>query len=131
MTNEYVAGFFDGEGSITLTRNGQARVCIVQKDDAVLRLIQAMFGGTVIKRRPSEIGGYSHALNFTKKEVMLTFLRAIQPYCIVKRGQVETAIKFIELTQSNGFRRQAANGRFLSSGNFPERDLLRNEFYKQ
>jgi hypothetical protein len=127
MTNEYIAGFFDGEGSITLTKNGQAKIAIVQKDDAVLRLIQAKFGGRVVKRLPSKIGGVAYALILSKKEVMLNFLRSIQPYCLIKK--VDLAIQFIELTQSNENRIRGERGYYLSSGTLNQRLLLRDSFY--
>ena len=130
LSNEYIAGFFDGEGCIVLTKNGQCKVIVVQKTIEILRLIQVQFGGSIYKRKATKIGGESCALQFSKKETMLRFLEAIRPHCVVKRDKVEIAIPFIRLTQSNENRRQETNGHFLPSETSVERDLLRSRFYR-
>ena len=128
LDNAYVAGFFDGEGCIVLTKNGQCKVYVSQSDPDILFLIQAQFGGC-IQKNAATLGKESHNLRFSKKEEMLKFLLAIQPHCFVKKHKVDIAIKFVELTQSNQKRKQAANGHFLPAGNLPERDQLRSMFY--
>jgi len=49
VTEEWLAGFFDGEGCIGLQRQGiygyYARLQLVQKDREILENIQAVFGG--------------------------------------------------------------------------------------
>lgn len=125
LSNEYMAGLFDGEGCIVLTTNGQGRVFLTQKDPAILRLIQVQFGGNI----HSKNNGKCYNLSISKKELMLTFLRAIQPYSIIKRNKVEIAIQFIELTQSN-------NNRIFVDGKLIRQDMtirnrLRGSFYGQ
>lgn len=122
LSNEYIAGFFDGEGCIHLTPNGQCRIYVTQKNPEILYLIQAQFGGGVNRN------GDCYHLQLTKKELMLTFLRAIQPYSVVKRGKVEIAIQFVELSQSNQSRKQGMGGKYLPV-DMSERSRLRARFY--
>lgn len=126
LSNEYIAGFFDGEGCICLTPNGQCKVMITQKDPEILRLIQGQFGGGIYKKG-NATGQYYH-LQFSKKELMLAFLRAIQPYSVVKRGKIEIAIQFVELSQSNQSRKQGERGKYLPV-DMSGRSALRTRFY--
>lgn len=126
LSNEYIAGFFDGEGCITLS-NRQVKIDIVQKDDGILRLIQQIFGGRIYRRKATKIGGESFVLQLTRKEEQVRFLQAIQPYCFVKKHKVDIAIEFLGLIKSikerNGIESK------LPADNFPRRDSLRTLFY--
>lgn len=126
MSPEYVAGFFDGEGCIHLSKNGQCKIMITQKQPEILYVMQKQFGGGVFAKR-NKTGGYFH-LQISKKELMLDFLKAVTPYLFVKRAKAEIALQFLELTQSNSCRKQEANGHYLPV-DMTERNRLRSVFY--
>lgn len=113
----YIAGFFDGEGSvgINLTKvHGQSyamAVCISQVDPRPLLFISSFFGGEV---RIS----YSKDYRLGKRKLFYwrlysknakRFLIAILPYLINKKNEAEIAIEFQNLRKSNGGRGNKAD----------------------
>jgi LAGLIDADG endonuclease len=97
----YMAGFFDGEGCITIVRqkpNGrgktmrhQLHVIIGQKDGAIMDWIVGNFGGPthLVKRD----GSYSWQLSQNKAYY---FLKQILPFLKYKRSQAELGIRFMQ-----------------------------------
>lgn len=80
----YAAGFFDGEGNITI-QHGYPRVTISQVDRRPLEMFQAQFGGNIVRQRNS----YNHSWNLVINGVKARqFLIAIRPYCTVKRTDI-------------------------------------------
>jgi intein/homing endonuclease len=111
MTTEewaYIAGFFDGEGWITLaTINGRhiaIRIGITQKKIEVLLWIKARLGFGYLE---NHYGGGNYTFNkcsqllFGKQREQLAFLIGILPYLHVKRTKAEAAITFLELKIAN------------------------------
>ena len=79
MTNEYVAGLFDGEGCIYIAKNlGAVQVSITQQSTGILRLLKQRFGGTVSKYGKQ----HCHKWRITNKVEMVNFLKAIEPFDI-------------------------------------------------
>ncbi len=94
----YVAGFFDGEGSINLLTRPRPKnteysltVAIGQKDGETLDWIKENFGGNVyvVKRDNSFFWVCTH-----KKAI--SFLKTILPYLRYKKPQAIVAINFYE-----------------------------------
>lgn len=94
----YLAGFFDGEGSINILTRKRPKnieysltVAIGQKDGETLDLISNNFGGNVyvVKRD----GTYYWVITHRKA---INFLKQILPYLQYKKPQAEVAIKFYE-----------------------------------
>ena len=95
----YLAGFFDGEGSISILKRKKGdwnvshfvRVSIGQKDGATLDWIKDNFGGNVylVKRDGSYIWAISDYKGYE-------FIKIISPYLRYKKPQAELAIKFYE-----------------------------------
>lgn len=103
ITPEYIAGFFDGEGCITARPvNGRSihiHISIGQKDSSILTLIKEFFGyGIIGKRGPSDSNPRRDIWRYriTKTELVLDFLQKINSHLVIKRGQSELAIEFIE-----------------------------------
>ena len=113
ISDEYAAGFFDGEGCVTaciITSVGVKRrpsptivVCISNTNRAILELHKEKWGGSLYER-----GGKS------KQKVMegkwqplfqwklgarqaVPFLKAILPYVFIKKDVVEAAIRYTQL----------------------------------
>lgn len=92
----YIAGFVDGEGYISTARIKTSphclMVCIVNTVETPLKIIQAHFGGVVMKRKPRNERCkpvFVWRLWAKKAEV---FLRAIQPYVVVKAEHVRLGL---------------------------------------
>lgn len=110
----WMAGFFEGEGSVTHSNGKKASVSIPQKDPEILFRIREMIGGSISKTLREET--YLHTLNLGGDNGR-RFLQSIYPFMSSKRKfQIEEAggLKFTgcaqwksQLTQE---RRIARNG---------------------
>lgn len=99
----YIAGFFDGEGSINLLKSIRRRkkanwcaeytltVAMGQKDGETLDWIKDNLGGNICKIKRD--GSYFWYQSNRKAE---TFLRIILPYLKYKKPQAELALKFYD-----------------------------------
>ncbi|MDE2233290.1 MAG: LAGLIDADG family homing endonuclease [Patescibacteria group bacterium] len=94
----YMAGYFDGEGSISLVKRQRGkcleyfiRISIGQKDGASLDWIKDNFGGTLynVKRDDSYIWLATNNKAYKVIKLIVPFLKYKQP-------QVKLAIKFYE-----------------------------------
>ena len=103
LTPEYVAGFFDGEGSVYTTipagRGPQLKVVIVQCNAALLTLLAMKFGGSGVKakdrdRRPNAKQLFS--VEWTGRGC-LPLLYYIKDHVILKKRLVESGIEFTSL----------------------------------
>jgi hypothetical protein len=91
----YIAGFFDGEGCITITKKNTAsnisyflHCQISQKVRAVLDFLQLNLGGKVIE--DSHLCFHWYMYSYKARE----FLDKIKKYLIIKKLQAELAIEF-------------------------------------
>ncbi len=96
MNWQYIAGFFDGEGS--LTHNGKGfRITIPQNNEEVLKSIKSFVGcGNIIfikKRKAHWNDGWSYYI--AKQSEVYDFVRKIKPFVIVKRGLINQSIPLI------------------------------------
>lgn len=97
MDWSYIAGFFDGEGS--LTHNGRGfRITIPQTNEEVLNKLRDFSGiGYVIKLKKREIHWKDAWLYYvaSTKDVCI-FLKRVAPYLVIKRDNAEKAIPYLE-----------------------------------
>lgn len=98
LTDEYIAGFFDGEGSVSINIGGRCNVAITQKNPSVLYLIQSKFGGNVHLKEHKYLGCYHWRLS--KKEEVIRFLEAMLNICVCKKQEVELGLEAARLTRS-------------------------------
>jgi hypothetical protein len=99
ITLSYMAGFFDGEGSISILKRKKGdwnisyflRVSVGQKDGETLGWIRDNFGGNVydVKRDGSFVWAISDSKAYE-------FIKLITPYLKYKKPQAELAISFQE-----------------------------------
>lgn len=86
MTWEYIAGFFDGEG--TIAHNGKGfRIAITQTNESVLKGIQQLSGSgyiLMLKKRKSH-WKESWLFYIAKQEDVYKFILRIKDYLIVKK----------------------------------------------
>lgn len=106
ISDEYAAGFFDGEGSVYAATRGPARakpsltvlVCISNTNRDVLQLHQERWGGSLLARKMKPglnlRQQYQWVIPSKKAE---EFLEAVAPYLIIKREVVAVALALIRL----------------------------------
>lgn len=106
----YMAGLFDGEGSIVIharkyvTKQGKiqthsyAELCLGSTDEWVVRFFQVSFGGNVYLRRPAKPGARFGTSSMWAWQVAarktIPPLEALLPYLRLKRAQAEIALRF-------------------------------------
>jgi hypothetical protein len=94
----YVAGFFDGEGTIRIQNhkynNSYSLHCgIWQVDRTPLDYIALYFGGTVRMRKKQGNANDQWVWQSTSRNA-LQFLQAIEPFLVVKKAQALVGIQF-------------------------------------
>lgn len=110
MHDAYAAGFFDGEGSVSISQrirvindkeysSSDLWVSITQIRPAVLEQIAAQYGGRVYERQARATkSGEKHR----RWDLVITslaaakFLRIIRPHLIVKADEVDIALRFYD-----------------------------------
>jgi hypothetical protein len=102
MTIEYVAGFFDGEGSITTAGSGRSQnvqCCVTNTNKEILDLFQSIYGGHVYARKSKNINAkQAYGWHLYKND---DFLELILPHLFLKKKQCELAIKYRKLVKNN------------------------------
>jgi hypothetical protein len=99
---EYLAGFFDGEGSICITgmgtkRKGAARLAVrcqvSNTNEVIVREFQRRWGGTVAERRQPAGSRRQWGWSISHRAGR-AFLDELVPHLFVKRRQAEIARRF-------------------------------------
>lgn len=103
----YMAGFFDGDGTINLLGNGTLRVSFNQTDGTPLLLFHAIYGGSILpwqpkrnreKKRQSGQQPRHRRLQagyrLNQREAVLQLLRDLLPLLKEKRAQAEAVLKY-------------------------------------
>ena len=116
----YKAGFFDGEGSVSISTTGNIQVAIAQKDPFILYKFAEEYGGSVHLKSKKFSTGYSWRLCGAEK--IKKFLEDIQPEVIVKKEDVRLGLEIVKLINSDN---SGCNP--LSNEAFDKRMKLRSE----
>jgi hypothetical protein len=93
----YAAGFFDGEGSVgiyAVSMTYQMRISISQSQPEVITWFKDRWGGSI--NTPRAANGRIHYHLSIGQAQSLILLAAIQPFVIVKRTQVDFALKALQ-----------------------------------
>ncbi len=106
----WLAGMFDGEGSITVfkhkERNGTTKLCpslivtncdinIINECDKIFKELGTSFH--IFERsNTNDKHKNSFQINTRNQQYMLTVLKAIEPYLVGKKAQAELSIRFLE-----------------------------------
>lgn len=111
---QYIAGFFDGEGYIQIAKRSPGcgtsgspyyLVCsMANTHRQVMDEIQKIVGGRVIFHRGGKKQWKPHYRLTLWTQQALAFLKAVQPYLIVKREEADLAISFYECIKPYGSR---------------------------
>ena len=115
----YAAGFFDGEGCITISKNGAVDVRVVNTSKKVLLKLQSIFGGS-ITNRTQKINKTQYAYSFYGENA-IEFIKLIKPYLNDKLSQAETILEYYEHRQQiKSIRLPGVKGQFSN----PDREIL-------
>jgi hypothetical protein len=103
----YMAGFFDGEGCVTLRyqvlKDGRncfrRRVCVVNTNQDILKTFQSCFGGyfkeRVHMKRYKGCENHKHIFEWTDTETTAdVFIEKIIPYLRLKKRQAELYLEY-------------------------------------
>ena len=134
----YLAGFFDGEGSVFVSRIWETgkyeryrrlviRVKATSRDKYVLDLFQDIFGGRVYQKTGEKEKNYPPCYDWvlTGADNIKRFCLHILDYSLIKHEQLMLALRFLRTmyTQFDGSRRLTAQQK-------NEREVIRQEFKK-
>jgi len=102
ISNEYAAGFFDGEGCVMVMKsqghlprpNYSLKVAITNTDLEVLREFQQKWGGYVYQMQSKTKSRWQWQI---ARPGIVRFLEAVYPYLYSKKEQVEIALSYNEI----------------------------------
>lgn len=108
ITNEYAAGFFDGEGSVyAATRRSSVRekiyknptilVTIANTVITPLKILQDQWGGSICDRFPNDPRRRLQHQWVLAPRMADPFLRAIHPHLIIKKEVAGVALQYCDL----------------------------------
>lgn len=135
LAPEYMAGFFDGEGSVYAcwrrlgksTRSPTLTVCISNTDKIVLDLHQEQFGGSIYKRKAR--GNRQDCWQWVLSAKMaVPFLESIQPYVVIKSGVVNAALEYATLMATPRNERVDYSQKVYKDGRYRTTPKVRPEF---
>lgn len=98
MSVQYIAGFFDGEGSVGTTPKGAFRWTVAQKGKRGLLVMNEM-GGYLLcyhgihTRRYKAYRQDMHTLGITMREDVLKACRLLLPYLHIKKTEVQDLLR--------------------------------------
>lgn len=126
----YLAGFVDGEGTLTITRHTRKdrpgykrfnlRVAVYNTNFTVLNFLQNIFGGTIMVAERENNWKPQGQLAWSEAQI-IEILQAIRPYLIIKGEQADILLAMQETKMP------ASKGR--RNGQSAEVIALRNEAY--
>lgn len=123
MTNEYLAGFFDGEGTIFISQQGpkgasfNLRAAIAQKQTGQVRVLEEIrnfLGYGKIDYNKSE----KLSQLYFNVEDTISFLKKILPYLVVKNSQARLGLQFAKYKKDNRGR-----GKYVSTNELRWRNM--------
>lgn len=115
----YAAGFVDGEGCISISKNGAVDIRVINTSRPVLEKLESIFGGS-ITNRTQKVNKRQYAYTFYGPKA-IEFLLILKPYLIEKLPQVETILEYYKLREElQPITYPGKKGRFAN----PDRVLL-------
>lgn len=123
LSNEYVAGFFDGEGSVIMQKNYQVFTVITQSNLELLKGYQRKWGGYIAVQGSKLSPRPCYHWRLSRRSQTVAFLEAIKDYLIVKKMKVKLALEMLNLLQDTGKRKRLANGHYEKSDPAPKQRI--------
>lgn len=119
----FLAGFFDGEGCITIGKNGAIEIKIINTSYINLKMYTEVFGGEVRSRsqKVNKTQYYYAQYGINAFE----FLKEIQPYLLDKKEQADAVLEYFDLRNNTEILRiPGKRGRHAN----PDRQVLVDTF---
>lgn len=107
----YLAGFFDGEGTISISRVKKSAtsragfglaIQVSQNERAPLELFLARFGGKIYSQNWKKATRVFYSWQLTNSATRRTFLESISKYLVVKKREAEIALAFLSTVGPSG-----------------------------
>ncbi len=98
MNWDYVAGFFDGEGSVTIRRTKSSQIRFGNTNRCVLLAIRDFLGVGKISQWDPPRGKRYYQLTLSNRLVSLWLAKNLIPRCIIKRRKLSQFVRFVERT---------------------------------
>lgn len=97
----WVAGYLDGDGCYTLSKNKTLHVgCITHKNDlSGICLLHKAFGGTIYEPRDDNTVLWRRGLGKSHRDFATLFLRKMRNHSQLKRWKIEQMLKFHNQSQ--------------------------------
>jgi hypothetical protein len=97
----YFAGLFDAEGYVTLNKDGRFQIGTEVTNEEIPKLFKERFGGNIYPRtRDKRKKTWTWVISTNIKET-LNFISQIQPYSIIKNGQLGLLKSYLSNTREN------------------------------
>lgn len=113
---EYLAGFFDAEGSISVRRREGNKltpiVRVKQNDENSVQMFKLTFGGYIHKSKTSAGNDAYEWCLPQNKESVNSFYNEVGKHLLVKRRQVELLVKMCSIRLSNNGRDNRVSEKF-------------------
>ena len=128
----YIAGFFDGEGSIITFSKPKVTAEITNTDYSILHWMQKQTGlGRIYKAQDKKeytiLGGHEPAWKYSiyRQTEVIKFLTIIYPYMKIKKSLAKLAIQFLTMrTTDIPTGRSTRNKTFAHNVTEPEREVF-------
>jgi hypothetical protein len=114
LSKAYIAGFFDGEGSVNIIHQ-KARgedqkhkdthfitTSLANTNRQVLEKVQEIYGGNIAESKPNGNRKVGYRLHLTRRKAEL-FLKDISPFLLLKRSQVLIGLKSRETIRKGNY----------------------------
>lgn len=105
--DSYLAGFFDGEGTICVSRKTKhnsfdLKVCVGQKECRVLKLLRSRFGGKIYLLH-SHGEPQIYQWDARRKSSIAKFLKAMTPLLVIKKEEAIMAMEFLKIMKKRRY----------------------------
>jgi hypothetical protein len=101
MSLQYIAGFFDGEGTIRISAKGGLQISIAQKGERGRQVLNAIRSDLTLLGVTARMFGVTkqamYPMGVTGQENVLKLCRLLLPYLHVKRTEVADHLRFYTL----------------------------------
>jgi hypothetical protein len=107
-SQEYISGFFDGDGSVGIYKSAGAMLNFAQSRDSgvpdVLIFIQEKYGTTTMSNDKRGNKRRSYRINYSHNDVLWDIARDLHDHTIVKQPELKTVLQYLQhcLTSNYG-----------------------------
>ncbi len=124
----YVAGIFDGEGSVSLRKNKRKNrkhcsyfidVAIWNSSEELINEVKSLYGGFKSTRIDKKGRRKVYYAWRAASNIAMSFLRDVYPFLIVKKERAEIAMEFQDMIQRE---KQSRSKKSLSDQELEERE---------